>query len=271
MQLSFMTWVCPDWDLSQILTGAIRYGYESVEPRAETGQQKHGVEIESTKKERASIKAAFEDAGIVMSCIATSRRYAIADAKERAESVEITNRFVELADDLGCHHLRVFGGGTPEGMEFSDAKKYVGESLRAAAEAAEGTEVYLCIETHDAYCLADDLMEVVRMADHKNVAVCWDIMHPVTHGMSMEDAFEHVKGHVRHCHIHDGKLKEDGGVELCFTGEGIIDHEAAVKLLASIKFEGALSGEWIGWLPPEEILPQNAEVLRRYIDEAEGA
>jgi len=38
MQLSFMTWVCPDWDLSEILTAAIRYGYDSVEPRSETGQ-----------------------------------------------------------------------------------------------------------------------------------------------------------------------------------------------------------------------------------------
>ncbi len=270
MQLSFMTWVCPDWDLSEILTGAIRYGYEAVEPRAETGKQKHGVEIESTKKQRAQIKAAFEDTGIIMSCIATSRRYALADAKERQESIDITKRFVELAADLGCHHLRVFGGGTPEGMDFADAKKYVAESLRAAAQAAEGTEVFLCIETHDAYCLANDLMDVVKAAGHPHVQVCWDIMHPVTHGMTMSEAFEHVKKHVRHCHIHDGKIGEDGKVELCFTGEGNIPHDEAVKLLTAIDFEGALSGEWIGWRPPEEILPQNADVLRRYMEEAKA-
>jgi sugar phosphate isomerase/epimerase len=269
MQLSFMTWVCPEWELKEILTAAIRYGYESVEPRSEA-KQKHGVEIDSTKKRRAEIKAMFEDTGVAMSCIATSRRYAIADPKERQESVDLTRRFVELADDVGCHHLRVFGGGTPDGMEYADAKKYVAESLRAAAEAAEGTEVYLCLETHDAYCLANDVMDVVNMAAHPHVQVCWDIMHPVTHGQSMSEAFEYVKGHVRHCHIHDGKIGEDGKVELCPTGEGDIPHDEAVQLLTTIEFAGALSGEWIASFAPEEILPQNADVLRRYIEQAKG-
>lgn len=268
MQLSFMTWVCPQWDLTEILTGAIRYGYDSVEPRAEA-DQKHGVEIEATKKQRASIRAAFEDTGVKMSCIATSRRYAIADDKERAESVELTKRYVELADDLGCNHIRVFGGMTPEGMEFAEAKKHVAESLREAATAAEGSHVHLCIETHDAYCLANDLMEVIQMANHPHIAVCWDIMHPVTHGMSMAEAFEHVRGLTRHCHIHDGRIPEgEKRAEMCLTGEGDIPHDEAVRLLASINFEGALSGEWINFLPPEEILPQNADVMRRYIQQA---
>ena len=35
MKISFMTWACPDWSLAQILAAAIRYGYDSVEPRVE--------------------------------------------------------------------------------------------------------------------------------------------------------------------------------------------------------------------------------------------
>ncbi|MFP3904180.1 MAG: sugar phosphate isomerase/epimerase family protein, partial [Armatimonadota bacterium] len=230
MHLSFMTWVCPEWELPEVLTAALRYGYDAVEPRAEADHA-HGVEIDTTKKERASIRAAFEDLGIEMSCIATSRRYALVDQKERAESIDITKRYVTVAQDLGCRHIRVFGGMTPEGMSFEDAKKHVAESLREAATEAEGTDVYLCIETHDAYCLADDLMEVVEMADHEHVAVCWDIMHPVTHGMSMADAFEHVKGYVRHCHIHDGIRPDDPDEthwDMYATGEGDIPNDEAV-------------------------------------------
>jgi sugar phosphate isomerase/epimerase len=269
MQLSFMTWVCPEWDLKEILTAAVRYGYEAIEPRSEVNQN-HGVELGSTRKQRAEIKAMTDDFGVALSCIATSRSYALADLKERAESVDLTRRFVELADDVGCRHLRVFGGLTPEGMEYADAKKYVAESLRAAAEAAEGTDVYLCLETHDAYCLANDVMDVVNMAAHPHVQVCWDIMHPITHGQSMSEAFEYVKEHVLHCHIHDGKIDADGSVELCPTGEGDIPHDEAVQLLSTIDFVGALSGEWISSFAPEEILPQNADVLRRYIEQAKG-
>ena len=62
MKISFMTWVCPDWDLNQVLTAAVRYGYDGVEPRAEANQ-KHGVEIASTKKQRAEIRSQFADMG----------------------------------------------------------------------------------------------------------------------------------------------------------------------------------------------------------------
>jgi sugar phosphate isomerase/epimerase len=55
---------------------------------------------------------------------------------------------------------------------------------------------------------------------------------------------------------------------MCLTGEGDIPHDEAVRLLASINFQGALSGEWINFLPPEQILPQNADVMRRYIEQA---
>jgi sugar phosphate isomerase/epimerase len=153
-------------------------------------------------------------------------------------------------------------------MSFDDAKSYVSESLHEAAGAAEGSDVYLCIETHDAYCLADDLMEVVTMADHEHVKVCWDIMHPVTHGMSMAEAFEHVKDHVLHCHIHDGIRPNDPeqtSWDMCPTGEGDIPHDEAVELLATIDFDGALSGEWFTEFDPDEILPQNVSVLTDYI------
>ena len=108
------------------------------------------------------------------------------------------------------------------------------------------------------------------MAAHPHVQVCWDIMHPVTHGQSMSEAFEYVKEHVLHCHIHDGKIDADGSVELCPTGEGDIPHDEAVQLLSTIDFVGVLSGEWISSFAPEEILPQNADMLRRYIEQAKG-
>jgi sugar phosphate isomerase/epimerase len=48
-------------------------------------------------------------------------------------------------------------------------------------------------------------------------------------------------------------------------GEGDIPHDEPIRLLASIGFEGHLSGEWIDFLPPDEILPHDSRVLRHYI------
>ena len=270
MQLSFMTWACPDWTLTEVLTGAIKYGYDSVEPRVEA-QHAHGIDLEMSKKARKEAQQIFSDMGIACCCLATSRTYAMADAAERKESVELTMRYADLAHDIGCPHLRVFGGGTPEGADYADVKKYVAEALREAAEHAQKAGVYLCFETHDSYCNSADALEVVTRADNPHAVICWDVMHPYRMGESIAQAFENVKNHVRHCHVHDGKRPADGGPggwELALMGQGDIPHDEAFKLLATINFQGAMSGEWINFVPPEEVLPHDAEVMRRYRQEA---
>jgi len=268
MKISFMTWACPDWSLAQILAAAIRYGYDSVEPRVEADHA-HGIELATTKKARKAIRQQFTDCGVGISALATSRRYAIAADHELAESIELTRQYLDLAADLGCEHLRVFGGGTPEGMDFADAKKIVAESLRQCAEHAAERKVYLCLETHDSYSLSGDCLETVLMADHPNVAICWDILHPFRQGESIEAAFENVRNHVRHCHVHDATLGEErGSYKMALMGQGDVPHEEAVKLLAGIKYEGALSGEWIKAFDADEVLGHDAEVLREYVAEA---
>jgi sugar phosphate isomerase/epimerase len=269
MKLSFMTWVCPDWDVNQILTAAIRYGYDGVEPRVEA-KQRHGIDLDTTKKQRKEFRSQFADCGIEMSCLATSRTFSSADAAERGESVELACRYIDLAADLGCAHIRVFGGAIPEGVSREEAHKYVAESLRRCGEHVGDREVYVCLETHDHFSRAADAAETVRLAAHPKVGIVWDVMHPFRAGDSMEVAFEAVKPFVRHCHIHDGQLPEGPGgpVELALMGEGDIPHDEAIRLLAGMSFQGHLSGEWISFLPPDEVLPHDERVLRGYLQAA---
>ncbi len=272
MQISFMTWVCPDWDLNQILAAAIRYGYDSVEPRSQC-DQKHGIELAATKKRRKEIKSQFADCGVGMSCIATSCTYSLANPEERAKSVATTKRFVDLAAEVGCPNIRVFGGPTPEGADFEEVKEYVAEALRECAIHAFGTGVSVCFETHDSYCKSADALQIVTMADAPQAAICWDIMHPFTHGDTIQEAFDNLKDYIRHCHAHDGTPPPEGqggGWSLALMGEGQIPHDEAMCLLATTGFKGAISGEWIGWLPAEEVLPHDGRVLREYRKAAEG-
>ncbi len=272
MKTSFMTFVAPEWTLEEHLAAAIRYGYDAIEPRCEADHA-HGIELDTTKKQRAAIRQQFADCGVLLTTIATSRRYALDSDHELRESIDLTKRYCDLAADLGAQNIRVFGGPTPGGMDFADAKKLVAESLRECAEHAAGCGVYLCLETHDAYCNSADAVEVVRTADHPNVAINWDIMHPYRFGESMETAFNNVKDYVRHCHIHDGTRPDDGGPNgwtLALMGEGDIPHDEAIKLLATINYDGSLSGEWIQALEAEVVLPHDAQVLREYIAAAQG-
>ena len=263
MKFSFMTWVCPEYDLNQIIAAAIRYGYDGVEPRAECDQA-HGIDLKATKKKRAEIKRQFGDAGVELSCIATSRQYSMADPAQRAESIALTRKFVDLAADTGCPYLRVFGGPIPEGVAKEDCKRYVAESLRACGELAAKSPVTLCLETHDSFSLAKDAVETVRMAGHDKVKILWDVAHPFRNGEPLEETWGFVKDLVRHLHIHDALVA--GGWNARLMGEGEIPHREPVRYLASINFPGHLSGEWISpaW-PVEELLPHDIRVLRSYL------
>jgi sugar phosphate isomerase/epimerase len=53
-------------------------------------------------------------------------------------------------------------------------------------------------------------------------------------------------------------------------GEGQIDHKDAIRLLGTIAYDGALSGEWIAFKPAEELLPHEASVIREYRAAAGG-
>ena len=269
MKLSFMTWVCPDWDLSQILTAAIRYGYDGVEPRVEV-DHRHGIDLSTTKKRRKEIKAQFADCGLEISCLATSRTYSSMPASERDASVALTLKYIDLAADLGCPNLRVFGGQIPADVPREEAHRSVAECLRRCGEYAAQRKVYVGLETHDDFSRAADAAETVRLADHPNVGIVWDVMHPIRAGDTMESAFEQVKPFARHCHVHDGTRPTDpsGGWELALMGEGDIPHDEAVRLLKTIDFQGHLSGEWIGFRPADEILPHDARVLKGYIARA---
>jgi sugar phosphate isomerase/epimerase len=100
MHLAFMTFSAPTWTISELLAGAIRFGYDGIEPRTVCGH-KHGIELTMTKQQRADARAAFADCGIKMSAVATSLTYACPDPAVIDGRVEETKRYLQLAADLG--------------------------------------------------------------------------------------------------------------------------------------------------------------------------
>ena len=261
MNYSFMSFSCPDLSLPDMLSLAKRLGYDGVEPRAQA-KHAHGVEVDSDASQRAAFKQQAEEAGIALGCVATSCRYANPENAE--DNVEDTLKHVELAADIGCPSLRVFGGGIGEGLDREGAIELVAESLRCVAETAAAKGVTICMETHDDWCDPKHVAAVMKLVDNPAIAVNWDIMHPVRTGhATMEESYEVLKSWVRHVHFHDGGT-EDGKLVMKPIGEGIIDHKVAVELLKADNYAGYLSGEWIGWEPYETHLPRELATIKSY-------
>jgi len=263
MKVAFMSFSCPELDLDSLLGLAKRLGYDAVEPRTQSGHG-HGIELQATPEERRAARDQVEGSGIALCCIAVSCDYA--DPETVVTHVEETRQALDLAADLGCERLRVFGGKIGGGLSREDAVAHVADALASVAGQAAERGVTICVETHDAWCTPADMAAVMSRVNHPNIAVNWDIMHPVlSGGATMEEAFATLEPWIRHVHVHDGRKDEDGRLELVPIGEGDIDHAAAFQCLRDARYDGAVSGEWIGWEPAEVHLPRELDRLRRLL------
>lgn len=268
MHVAFMTFSTPTWTLKEILAGAIRYGYDGVEPRTVVNHQ-HGIELTLTKAQRAEVKSAFADCGIKMSAVATSLSYATPDPSVIDARVEETKRYLQLAADLGSPNIRVFGGMPPEGMDMEAAVDAVTEALARCAQTAADCQVNIALETHDAFSLGKYAGAVVAQVNHPRVGINWDMAHSVRHGESLTETYEIIKGRIFHSHVHDVIWPPDDihNLTMVQMGTGMVDHLEAVRLMARESADIALSLEWESGEAAEEILPREGAILRGYLAE----
>ncbi|HNS32672.1 MAG TPA: sugar phosphate isomerase/epimerase family protein [bacterium] len=264
MKFAFMSFTCPDATLQEMFDMAKKYGYEGIEPRAQA-EHRHGVEITAGSAKRKEIRKMFENSGVECACIATSLKYCFTDKAKRQEYIDTTRQFIDLAHDIGCKRLRVFGGNPDKEITAAEGIEIVGEALQGIKKDAEEKQVYVCLETHDFFSRADVAAPAVRIAESPYIRINWDIMHPYTRNMTIEEAFAEVKDLVAHCHIHDGTYDKDRRPKLALMGQGEIPYNIAVRLLQNMGYEGYLSGEYISAWPPDVVLPNDIDALRSYL------
>jgi sugar phosphate isomerase/epimerase len=203
MKLSLDTYsIGTDLTMRDLLELLPANGFDGVEFRCEANQ-KHGVEPEIPTAERRRIRTLLEGAGLEVACLSTSQRFESPDPAERQRVIERVKQFIDLAADLGCGGIRTFGNDFPPGVPKMDVVQYVGESLRACGEYAEGKGVTVLLEMHGQFYYWEYCLGAVKIADHPNVAINYnsDIRDLVDGSLAF--TFGQVKDHLRHVHLHE--------------------------------------------------------------------
>jgi len=270
IKLSGMTSIFPEWTLDEALPVMKKYGYEGLEPRVEWGHRS-GIEASLSASERADVRSKVRDAGLEISCVATGVRAATGDPQERAKHMEDLRTYIDLAADLGAKYVRTFGGPRPRDRELKYIVDYVVEAYLSVLDHAVDRGVTILMETHDDWSHSMEVRAVIEQADHPNLRVLWDIMHPQRLMERPEETFQVIGSLTRHLHAHDGIYPEGGThTEVCFLGEGVFDHATPVSLLSEAGFDGYFSVEVIrkpGDEPgPEAVLRQYAEAFRGMLE-----
>ncbi|MGH2352558.1 MAG: sugar phosphate isomerase/epimerase family protein [Chloroflexota bacterium] len=210
MRLSLLTYnMAKNWDLPRIVDFARLGGFAGVEFRAEASH-KHGVELEASAQARRDARQRIEDAYLEVACIGLSSRFDTPDAAKRREVVERTKRYVELAADVGCRRLRVFGNDMPKAGVDGDepppretVAHYVGDALRELAEFAEPHRVDILLEMHGQFNYWGFARPAVEHAAHPGVGIVYNCDTRDLVAGSVASTYNRVRHLIRHVHMHE--------------------------------------------------------------------
>jgi len=205
MKLSLLTYqMARSWELSKIIDVARTSGFAAIEFRVDAGHR-HGVELEAPPAQRRAIRNQLQDAYLAVAALGTGSRFDTPDAHRRQEVVEQTKRYVELAVEVGCGRIRVFGNDMPKGEAAPDRTEvlhYVGEALHEIGTFAQPYGVDVLLEMHGQFNYWGFARAAAEYAAHARVGLVYNCDQRDLVGGSVAATYGEVRSLVRHVHMH---------------------------------------------------------------------
>jgi sugar phosphate isomerase/epimerase len=270
MLLSFSTLGCPKWDWETILNNARTMGYAGVEVR---GVQREmdlpALPLFSGTAWKDRLKE-VESRGLKIINLGTSTQLHQPDRARQKEGLDAARRFIDLAQNLKCPYIRVFGDKyVPEENRQATTERII-SGLRELGEHAKGSGVTVLIEAHGDFNQSPVLLEILQGAKMPEVGLLWDAHHTFRFGEERPaDTWKQLSGFIRHTHLKDSR-QEGSDVRYVLTGSGTVPVRETVEVLVAGGYRGFYSLEWEkGWHAeleePEVAFPHFVKVMKGYL------
>ncbi len=190
-----------DWDLPTLLKNCETANVLGVELRT---THKHGVERDLNKNQRREVAKKFMDSPVTLVGIGSNERYDNPDADVLKQAKEATKEFIKLSHDVGGTGVKVkpdsFHKSVPEEVTIEQIGKSLNEM--GAFGADYGQQIRL--EVHGKCAHLPTIRKILDVADHPNVAICWNCNKQDLEGAGLDANFAMVKDRLGDTtHIHD--------------------------------------------------------------------
>ncbi len=159
-------------DLPTVIDACKKSGLGGVELRT---AHKHGVEPSLSAAERKEVRKRFEDSGIVLVGYGSNAEYHSNDPAKLKANIELTKDYIRLMHDCGASGVKVKPNGFVKEVAREKTIEQIGKALNEVAAYGEGFGQQIRVEVHGSG--TSDLpviRDIFKIADHKNVAVCWN-------------------------------------------------------------------------------------------------
>jgi sugar phosphate isomerase/epimerase len=175
--------------------------------------------------------------GIPFSGAACHSSMVQATAAKRMRMLAEIKKWVDVTDQLGASHLRIFGGPLPSGVSTKQGMDWVVETMKPACDYAGKKGITLGVEDHGGVTQNSEVcLEIMHRVDSPYAGINLDITNFVA--TPTMDAYAQIKAclpYATHSHIRDHF--EDGTP---------VDLERVWRLFAEAGYKGYMSAEYEG-------------------------
>ena len=161
-----------DWDLPTLLANCQKTGTLGVELRT---THKHAVEPNLNASQRREVKARFADCPVTLVGLGSAEDFHSPDPRKLAASIEATKAFIKLSHDVGGSGVKVRPNDLPEGVSHEKTIEQIGRALNVVGAYGADYGQQIRLEVHGKKTSPLPIIAaIMQIADHANVAVCWN-------------------------------------------------------------------------------------------------
>ncbi|MDP4117741.1 MAG: AMP-binding protein [Bacillota bacterium] len=265
MKIAFSTLCCPNYEWKDIFSMAKDLGFDGIEVRHikedEASSPFAPEKYEQTAEKLSKLK-------IEIPCLSTGGCLKFDD--KWAENKEEILKYIKVAARVGAKYVRILGDLTaaPSG-EVKDG--VVVSRIKELLPCAEKNGITLLVETNGVYADTERLSNLLNEIASDNVAALWDVNHPYRFfGEAPEKTLTNLGAYIKHVHVKDSVIGEQGEVVYKIPGEGDLPLQEIMNALRSINYEGYITLEWVKRWESElcdagVIFPKFVDFISQYI------
>jgi len=179
-----------DWDLPTLLANCEKAGVLGVELRT---QHKHGVEPNLRPQQRREAKQRFAHSPVTLVGLGTNECFDSPDPLRVQWSIDAAKAFVRLSHDLGGSGVKVKPNDFHRDVPHEKTIEQIGRALNVLGRFAADFGQQIRLEVHGSCCELPTIRQIMDVADHPNVGVCWNCNNQDLMGRGLAYNFNLVK------------------------------------------------------------------------------
>lgn len=180
-----------DMDLPTLLETCEKSGLLGVELRTEHA---HGVEPTLSPDQRLEIRKRFSDSPVTLVGYGSNAQFHEDDPRKVQHNIELTKQYIHLMSDCGGTGVKVKPNGFVKGVARDKTIEQIGQALNEVAKYGENYGQEIRVEAHGKGTSELPVMKAIfAVAEHPNVAICWNSNDVDLQGNGLEHNFDLVK------------------------------------------------------------------------------